>query len=95
MNSLGWGRREEEPVNTQPTGFLSSIQSYNPFQGSRGYVRLPTTEGGAGAPLPAPTRREEEEGWFVCKLISLMPSCSRWHPCSGTCASSLSSSICM
>jgi uncharacterized MnhB-related membrane protein len=65
MNSLGWGRREEEPVNTQPTGFLSSIQSYNPFQGSRGYVRLPTTEGGAGAPLPAPTRREEEEGWFV------------------------------
>ncbi|KAF4977622.1 hypothetical protein FZEAL_5883 [Fusarium zealandicum] len=32
--------------------------------GGSGYVRLPTTEG-PGAPLPAPTRREEEEGWFV------------------------------
>lgn len=27
-------------------------------------MRLPTTES-AGAPLPAPSRREEEEGWFV------------------------------
>lgn len=35
----------------------------NPF-GDRGYVQLPTTES-AGAPLPASTRREEEEGWFI------------------------------
>lgn len=64
INSLGWSRRDE-PVNTsQQSGLLSSIQSLNPFQGGSGYVRLPTTES-AGAPLPAPTRREEEEGWFV------------------------------
>jgi hypothetical protein len=63
MNSLGWSRRDE-PVNTsQQSGLMSSIQSLNPF-GDRGYVRLPTTEG-AGAPLPQPSRREEEEGWFV------------------------------
>lgn len=42
---------------------MSSIQGLNPF-GDRGYVRLPTTESG-GAPLPQPSRREEEEGWFV------------------------------
>ncbi|KAM5356272.1 hypothetical protein ACJ41O_002918 [Fusarium nematophilum] len=64
INSLGWSRRDE-PVNTsQQSGLLSSLQSLNPFQGGSGYVRLPTTES-AGAPLPAPTRREEEEGWFV------------------------------
>jgi len=64
MNSLGWSRRAEVPVNTsQQTGLLSSIKSLNPFGGD-GYVQLPTTEG-AGAPLPAPTRREEEEGWFA------------------------------
>lgn len=65
MNSLGWSRRNADiPVNTsQQSGLLSSIKSLNPF-GDRGYVRLPTTEG-PGAPLPAPTRREEEEGWFV------------------------------
>jgi hypothetical protein len=74
INSLGWTRRNPDiPVNTskQSSGLLSSIQSLNPF-GDRGYVRLPTTEG-AGAPLPAPTRREEEEGWFVCRLINLFP----------------------
>jgi hypothetical protein len=66
INSLGWSRRDE-PVNTsQQSGLLSSIQSLNPFQGGSGYVRLPTTEN-AGAPLPAPSRREEEEGWFVRK----------------------------
>ncbi|KAJ4394436.1 protein transport protein sft2 [Gnomoniopsis smithogilvyi] len=65
MNSLGWSRRaDDEPVNTsQQSGLLSSLQSFNPF-GDRGYVRLPTTEG-AGAPLPAPSRREEEDGWFT------------------------------
>lgn len=65
MNSLGWSRRDSDlPVHTnQSTGLLSSIKSLNPFGGG-GYVRLPTTEG-AGAPLPARTRREEEEGWFA------------------------------
>ena len=66
MNSLGWSRRDADiPVNTsQQSGLMSSIQSLNPFGSGGGYVRLPTTEG-AGAPLPAPTRREEEEGWFA------------------------------
>ncbi|CAK7235967.1 Protein transport protein sft2 [Sporothrix bragantina] len=66
LNSMGWSRREADvPVNTsQRTGLLSSLQSLNPF-GDSGYVRLPTTESSA-APLPAPSRREEEEGWFVC-----------------------------
>jgi hypothetical protein len=67
MNSLGWSRRDTDvPVNTaQQTGLLSSIKSLNPF-GDSGYVRLPTTEG-AGAPLPARNRREEEEAWFACE----------------------------
>ncbi|KAK3311323.1 Got1/Sft2-like family-domain-containing protein [Chaetomium strumarium] len=65
INSLGWSRRDADlPVNTsRQGGFLSSLQSLNPF-GDRGYVRLPTTEG-AGAPLPAPSRREEEDAWFA------------------------------
>lgn len=66
MNSLGWSRdpdREFTANTSQRSGLLSSIKSLNPF-GDRGYVQLPTTEG-AGAPLPASNRREEEEGWFV------------------------------
>ncbi|KAH8675297.1 Got1/Sft2-like family-domain-containing protein [Xylariales sp. PMI_506] len=65
MNSLGWSRRNDDmPVNTsQTSGLLSSIKSLNPF-GDRGYVQLPITEG-PGAPLPASTRREEEEGWLA------------------------------
>ena len=70
MNSLGWSRREPEPVNTSSPSLLGRLQSYNPF-GDGGYVRLPITETNPGAPLPAPTRREEEEGWFACKY----PSC--------------------
>jgi hypothetical protein len=67
MNSLGWSRREEAPIDTsQQSGLLSSIKSLNPFGGD-GYVQLPTTEG-PGAPLPAPNRREEEEGFFACEL---------------------------
>ena len=68
MNSLGWSRRDPDvPVNTSSsTPILNRLQSLNPFS-SGGYVRLPTTEG-PGAPLPAPTRREEEEGWFARKL---------------------------
>lgn len=69
MNALGWSRRgQDEPANTsQQSGLLSSIKSLNPF-GDRGYVRLPTTEG-AGAPLPAASRREEEETWFACESL--------------------------
>ncbi|CAO1604987.1 MAG: hypothetical protein LQ349_000841 [Xanthoria aureola] len=65
LNSMGWSRREPEvPANTSSsTPILSKLQSLNPF-GDSGYVRLPTQEG-PGAPLPAPTRREEEEGWFA------------------------------
>ena len=71
MNSLGWSRRDPDiPVNTSSsTPFLSRLQSLNPF-GNGGYVSLPTQEG-TGAPLPAPTRREEEEGFFARKYHSL------------------------
>jgi len=74
INSLGWSRRDSDvPVNTsQQSGLLSSIKSLNPFS-DRGYVQLPTTEG-AGAPLPAPTRREEEEGWLACESTSFLVS---------------------
>ncbi|KAF2804866.1 SFT2-domain-containing protein [Mytilinidion resinicola] len=67
MNSLGWSRRDPDiPVNTssQSTPILNRLQSLNPFS-SGGYVRLPTAGEGPGAPLPAPTRREEDEGWFA------------------------------
>ena len=72
MNSLGWSRRDADvPVNTSSSSsssspFLARLQSLNPF-GDGGYVRLPTQEGdsGPGAPLPAPSRREEEEGFFA------------------------------
>ncbi|KAF2667429.1 SFT2-domain-containing protein [Microthyrium microscopicum] len=65
LNSLGWSRRDPDtPVNTNAsTPILGRIQSLNPF-GNRGYVQLPTHDG-PGAPLPAPSRREEEEGWFA------------------------------
>jgi hypothetical protein len=68
MNSLGWSRRVPEvPANTSSsTPILSKLSSFNPFK-SGGYVQLPTHEA-PGAPLPAPSRREEEEGWFACKL---------------------------
>ncbi len=69
LNSLGWSRRDPDiPVNTsQQGGLMSSLSSLNPF-GGRGYVQLPTTES-SGAALPAPTRAEEEEGWFVCESL--------------------------
>jgi len=65
MNSLGWSRRDPDiPVNTNSsTPILSKLSSLNPF-GRSGYVQLPTHEA-PGAPLPAPSRREEEEGWFA------------------------------
>lgn len=69
MSSLGWSRRDPDiPVNTASSNpVLSTLQSLNPFA-SPGYVSLPTQEGeGLGAPLPAPTRREEEEAFFACE----------------------------
>ncbi|KAI4104399.1 MAG: hypothetical protein L6R37_003298 [Teloschistes peruensis] len=66
LSSMGWSRRDAEvPANTNTsTPILSKLQALNPF-GDSGYVRLPTQETNPGAPLPAPTRREEEEGWFA------------------------------
>lgn len=75
MNSLGWSRRDPDfPVNTsQQTGLLSSIKSLNPF-GDRGYVQLPVNEG-AGAPLPASNRRDEEEGILARRLSPAIAFC--------------------
>jgi hypothetical protein len=80
MNSLGWSRRADVPVNTsKQTGLLSSIKSLNPF-GNEGSVRLPTSEGPAGAPLPAPSRREEDDAWFACKCrFQIELSLHRWQ----------------
>ncbi|KAL8629411.1 hypothetical protein Q9189_004861 [Teloschistes chrysophthalmus] len=66
LSSMGWARRDAEvPANTNTsTPILSKLQALNPF-GDSGYVRLPTQETNPGAPLPAPSRREEEEGWFA------------------------------
>ncbi|KAF9740476.1 hypothetical protein PMIN01_00015 [Paraphaeosphaeria minitans] len=65
MNSLGWTRRDPDvPVNTAPPTLMGRLQNLNPFA-SGGYVTLPTSNDGPGAPLPAPTRREEEEGFFA------------------------------
>jgi hypothetical protein len=65
MNSLGWSRRDQDtPVRTDAnTPILSRIRSLNPFGSGEGYLRLPTQE--PGAPLPAPSRREEEESFFA------------------------------
>ncbi|EEA27650.1 Golgi traffic protein SFT2, putative [Talaromyces marneffei ATCC 18224] len=65
MNSLGWSRRDQDtPVRTDAnTPMLSRLRSLNPFGGGEGYLRLPTQE--PGAPLPAPSRREEEESFFA------------------------------
>ena len=66
LNSMGWSRRDPDvPANTTSSPLLSRLQSLNPFS-SGGYVRLPTHNDGPGAPLPAPSRREEEEGFFAC-----------------------------
>ncbi|KAL2832060.1 Got1/Sft2-like family-domain-containing protein [Aspergillus cavernicola] len=66
VNSLGWSRREADiPASTNSsTPFLSRLQSINPFGQGEGYLQLPTHEG-PGAPLPAASRREEEEGFFA------------------------------
>ncbi|KAK5134451.1 hypothetical protein LTR08_006498 [Meristemomyces frigidus] len=65
MNSLGWSRREQPANTSEQNPILGTLQKFNPF-GGEGNVRLPTREGeGPGAPLPARTRREEEEAWFA------------------------------
>ncbi|EPS32089.1 hypothetical protein PDE_07048 [Penicillium oxalicum 114-2] len=69
VNSLGWSRRDPDyPVQTNTRGaqapFLSRLQAFNPFS-QGGYVQLPTHNESVGAPLPAPSRREEEEGFFA------------------------------
>ncbi|KAK5114921.1 hypothetical protein LTR62_002080 [Meristemomyces frigidus] len=65
MNNLGWSRREQPANTNKQNPILGTLQKLNPF-GDEGFVRLPTTEGeGPGAPLPAPTRRQEEEGFFA------------------------------
>jgi hypothetical protein len=53
---------------SKPTGIYGTLQKLNPF-GGEGGVRLPVNESdeGPGAPLPARSRREEEEGWFARK----------------------------
>ncbi|KAF2154575.1 SFT2 domain protein [Myriangium duriaei CBS 260.36] len=71
INSLGWSRRDtsgganSSATTNNSTPLLGKLQSLNPF-GKGGTVRLPIYENeGPGAPLPARTRREEEEGWFA------------------------------
>jgi len=77
LNSLGWSRRDE-PVNTSAnTPILGRLQSLNPF-GQGGYVRLPVTETNPGAPLPAPSRREEEEGFFARTYTSIQLFIDCW-----------------
>jgi hypothetical protein len=74
MNSLGWSRRDPDvPVrtDTSSTPILSRLQSLNPFGSGEGYLRLPTHEA-PGAPLPAPSRREEEESFFACKFATYL-----------------------
>jgi hypothetical protein len=79
MNSLGWSRREQPAASTsKPSGVYGTLQKLNPFN-SEGYVRLPVHENeeGPGAPLPARSRREEEEGWFASKsyaFLSMRPA---------------------
>ncbi|QMW31271.1 hypothetical protein G4B84_006652 [Aspergillus flavus NRRL3357] len=67
VNSLGWSRRDPDvPVrtNASSTSFLSRLQSWNPLGQGEGYVQLPTHEA-PGAPLPAASRREEEDNFFA------------------------------
>lgn len=69
MNSLGWSRREADaPVSTAAPSVMDRVSN---LFGAGGYVRLPISETNPGAPLPAPTRREEEEGWFARKYTPL------------------------
>ncbi|TPR01843.1 Protein kinase domain family protein [Aspergillus niger] len=67
VNSLGWSRRDPDlstRTNSSNTPFLSRLQSWNPFGQGEGYLQLPTHEA-PGAPLPAASRREEEDTFFA------------------------------
>lgn len=67
VNSLGWSRRHPDlstRTNSSNTPFLSRLQSWNPFGQGEGYLQLPTHEA-PGAPLPAASRREEEDTFFA------------------------------
>lgn len=79
VNSLGWSRREQTANTSKPSGVYGTLQKLNPFS-DQGYVRLPIAENeeAPGAPLPARSRREEEEGWFARKSRS--PSIHASHP---------------
>ncbi len=78
MSALGWSRREPDlappPPARSSTPLVNRLQSLNPFAGRdrAGYVSLPTHEN-PGAPLPAPTRREEEEGFFAREFQQPIP----------------------
>ena len=74
MNGLGWSRRESDsPATTSnQSPLLSKLSGLNPF-GRGGYVQLPVHEA-PGAPLPAPSRREEEEAWFARTLPLSSPT---------------------
>lgn len=75
MNSLGWSRREQPASTSKPSGVYGTLQKLNPFN-NEGYVSLPVHENdeGLGAPLPARTRREEEDGRFARKSCSYSSS---------------------
>ncbi|KAI9819736.1 MAG: protein transport protein sft2 [Phylliscum demangeonii] len=71
MTSLGWSRTAPDlpvahpppaPARPKPS-VLSRLTALNPFA-EPSHVRLPTPDQ-PGAILPAPSRREEEESWFV------------------------------
>ncbi|PYH92118.1 SFT2 domain protein [Aspergillus ellipticus CBS 707.79] len=67
VNSLGWSRREPDlPARTNSSNapILSRLQSWNPFGQGEGYLQLPTHEV-PGAPLPAASRREEEDTFLA------------------------------
>ncbi|KAL3251181.1 hypothetical protein ABHI18_010786 [Aspergillus niger] len=74
VNSLGWSRRDPDlstRTNSSNTPILSRLQSWNPFGQGEGYLQLPTHEA-PGAPLPAASRREEEDTFFACKSSERM-----------------------
>ena len=67
MNTLSWSRKttDAQPSTSQSSNSVfSRLQSLNPFGGD-GHIQLPAQDN-SGAPLPASSRREEEEGWLTC-----------------------------
>lgn len=87
VNSLGWSRRDGDVTASTnvSTPFLSRLQSYNPFGQGDGYLQLPTHEN-PGAPLPAPSRREEEDAFFARKSLEPMTLPLIYRACLIRCA---------